>query len=130
MAYINLYNNNPTVGLTDGNVVSLNGAQTNPVSVSLDASLQESKTVKMAIRCDSGYQTQGSTTISFTGTSAGYWSICDTENGTYTSSLTIASVIDATNTIFYVKAASATSETPSLDTSVFIQVVTKVEALS
>lgn len=130
MAYINLYNNNPTVGLTDGDAVSLNGAGTNPISVSLDASLQEEKAVKVAIRCDSGYQTQGSTTISFTGTSAGYWTICDTENGTYASSLTFSNTIDATNTIFYVKAASASSETPTLDTSVSVQVITKVEALS
>ena len=130
MAYINIYNNNPTVGLTDGDAVSINGAQTNPVSVSLDASLQESKSVKLAIRCDSGYQTQGSTTLSFTGTSAGYWSICDTENGTYSTELTISNTIGTTNVIFYAKASSSSNESPTLDTSVSIQVATKIEALS
>lgn len=128
MPYINLYNGNPTAGLTDGNAVSLSGAQTNPVYVMLDASIQETATVKLAVRCESGYHTQGNTVISFTGTSAGYWTVCDTENGTYSSSLTISNSIGTTNTVFYVKASSATSETPSIDTSVSIEIVAKVEA--
>ena len=130
MAYINIYNGNPTAGLADGTLVSTAGAQTNPVAVTLDASQNESATVKLALRCESGYRTQGNTVISFIGTSAGYWTVCDTENGTYTSSLVISSSIDTTNTIFYVKASSASSETPDIDTTVFIQVVTKVEVVS
>ena len=130
MAYINLYNDNPTAGLTDGTVVSTAGAQTNPVAFTLDASQSESATAKLALRCESGYHTQGNTVISFTGTSAGYWTVCDTENGTYASSLVISNSIDATNTIFYVKASSASSETPNLDTAVSIQVVAKVEVTS
>lgn len=130
MAYINVYNGNPTVGLTDGTLVSSAGAQTNPVAFTLDASQSESATAKLALRCESGYHTQGNTVVSFTGTSANYWTVCDTENGTYASSLVISDSIDATNTIFYVKASSASSETPNLDTSVSIQVVTKVEVAS
>lgn len=127
MAYINVYNNNPTVGLTDGSVVSTSGALTNPVTVTLDATQSETATVKLALRCDSGYHTNGNTVISFIGVSAGYWTVCDTEDGTYASTLTISTSIGATNTIFYVKAASATTETPNLDTTVSIQVITKVE---
>ena len=130
MAYINVYNGNPTVGLTDGTLVSSAGAQTNPVAFTLDASQSESATAKLALRCESGYHTQGNTVVSFTGTSAGYWTVCDTENGTYANTLTITSSIDATNTIFYVKASSASSETPNLDTTVSIQVVAKVEVTS
>ena len=130
MAYINVYNGNPTVGLADGTLVSSAGAQTNPVAFTLDASQSESATAKLALRCESGYHTQGNTVVSFTGTSANYWTVCDTENGTYASSLVISDSIDATNTIFYVKASSASSETPNLDTSVSIQVVTKVEVAS
>jgi hypothetical protein len=118
MAYINVYNNNPTTGGTDGNVVSQNGAQTNPVSVTLDASISQSETVKLALRCDSGYQTVGNTTIAASGTTASKWSFCLTENGTYTSTLTISTTIGTTNTIFYAKADSASSETPTTDTSV------------
>ena len=130
MAYINLYNGNPTAGLTDGNLVSTGGAQTNPVAFTLDASQSESATAKLALRCEPGYHTTGNTVISFTGTSAGYWSVCDTENGTYASTLTISTSIDTTNTIFWVKASSATTETPSIDTFVTLQVVTKVETTS
>jgi hypothetical protein len=127
MAYINMYNNNPTVGLTDGTLVSTGGEQTNPVAVILDATQSETAIVKLALRCENGYHTQGNTVISFVGVSAGYWTVCDTENGTYASTLTITSSIDSTNTIFYVKAASSTSETPNLDTAVSIQVITKIE---
>lgn len=127
MAYINLYNGNPTAGLADGTVVSTGGAQTNPVAFTLDASQAESATAKLALRCESGYHTTGNTVISFTGTSAGYWTVCDTESGTYASTLTISDSIDTTNTVFWVKASSATTETPNLDTSVTIQIVTKVE---
>ena len=130
MPYINLYNGNPTAGLADGTVVSTGGAQTNPIAVTLDASQSESAKVKLALRCESGYHTTGNTIISFTGTSTGYWTVCDTENGTYTNSLTISTSIGTTNTIFYVKASSATTETPNLDTSVSVQVVTKVETTS
>ena len=78
MAYINVYNNNPTTGGTDGNAVSQNGAQTNPVSVTLDASISQSDTVKLALRCDSGYQTVGNTTIAASGTTASsrHWATC------------------------------------------------------
>lgn len=127
MAYINMYNNNPTAGLTDGTLVSTGGAQTNPIAVTLDATQSETAIVKLALRCENGYHTQGNTVISFSGVSAGYWTACDTENGTYASTLTITSSIDSTNTIFYVKAASSTSEAPNLDTAVSIQVITKIE---
>lgn len=130
MAYIDVYNGNPTAGGTDGTAVSTGGAQTNPVAVTLDASQQETATVKLALRCESGYQTRGNTIISFSGTSSGYWTVSDTENGTYASTLTISNTIGATNTIFYVKASSASSETPTVDTSVSIQVTTKIEYIS
>lgn len=127
MAYINVYNNNPTAGGTNGNAVSLNGAQTNPVTVTLDASIAQSETVKLAVRCDSGYTTRGNTTISATGTNAARWTFCQTENGTYASTLTISTAIGATNTLFYAKASSLSSETPVVDTSVSIQVVAQIE---
>jgi hypothetical protein len=130
MAYIDVYNGNPTAGGTDGTAVSTEGAQTNPVAVTLDASQQETATVKLALRCESGYQTRGNTIISFAGTSAGYWTVCDTENGTYSSTLTISNTIGATNTLFYVKASSSSAETPTVDTSVSIQVTTKIEYIS
>ena len=127
MAYINVYNNNPTAGGTDGNAVSLDGAQTNPVSVTLDASISQSETVKLALRCDSGYTTTGNTTVTATGTSAARWTFCATENGTYASTLTISTAIGTTNTLFYAKATSLSNETPAVDTSVSIEVTAQIE---
>lgn len=129
MAFLKLYNNNPTDGGTDGNAVSEGGAGTNPVAVSLDGSISENTTVKLALRCDSGYQTRGNTTITAIGTTTGYWSFCATADGTFASTLTISDTIGATNKCFYVKASSSTTETPVIDTSVSIQVVAKVEVV-
>ncbi len=129
MAFLKLYNNNPTDDSTDGDVVSEGGVGTNPIAVSLDGSISESTTVKLALRCDSGYQTNGNTTITAIGTTAGYWSFCDTANGTFTSTLTLSNTIGSTNKCFYAKASSSTTETPAIDTSVSVQVVAKVEVV-
>lgn len=118
--YIGLYMNNPTAGETDGTAVSLDGSETAPLSVVLDAAANESKTIKCAVRCGSGYKTSGDTTISFEGESAAKWSTADTEDGTFSSSLTISDSVGATNRVFYIKAASSSDETPHKDTSVKI----------
>lgn len=125
-AYINLYKDSPTAGGTDGTQISLDGTQTQPLTFSLDASQNENKTAAVAIRCESGYQTSGYTTISFTGTTAAKWSLSDSQNGTYASTLTLTNTINATNTLFYVKAASASSESPGNDTSVSMIAVATV----
>ena len=61
------------------------------------------------------------------GTTAGYWSFCATSDGTFTSTLTLSEVIGATNKCFYAKASSSSTESPSIDTSVSVQVIAKVE---
>ena len=118
--YIGLYMNNPTAGGTDGTAVSLDGSETAPLSVILDAAANEAKTVKCAVRCGSGYKTSGDTTISFEGESAAKWSAADTEGGTFSSSLTISDSVGATNRVFFVRVASSSDETPRKDTSVKI----------
>lgn len=57
--YYHLYMNNPTAGATDGTKVSENHAFTAPISAVLNASNNESKLIKLAIRCESGYETVG-----------------------------------------------------------------------
>ena len=130
-AYLNLYMSNPTAGGTDGTAISLGDTETAPLSVTLDASTNEAKILKVAIRCESGFQTVGNTTIGFTGTSAAKWSIAADSSyadataaaaATYSSTLTISSAIGTTNTIFWVKASSSSDETPGSDTSVNITV--------
>ena len=125
-AYINVYKNNPTEGGTDGTAVSIGGTYTDPVTVSLNATNNESKKVKLAIRCESGYTTTGNTTISDSGDTNDRWKLCLTENGTYADSITISSAIGATNVIFWARASSASSESPATDRSVSLQVSTTI----
>lgn len=127
--YINLYMNNPTAGGTDGTAISTDGAYTSPLTVSLDASINESKTVKLAVRTESGYTTTGNTTISDNGDTNDRWKLCLTENGTFTDSITIPNAITNANTIFYAKASSASTETPQTDHSVSLRVATTIAAV-
>lgn len=128
-AYINIYKNNPTAAGTDGTAVSTDGAYSSPVTVTLDASQSESKKVKLAIRCETGYTTSGNTVISDNGDTNDRWKLCLTENGTYTDSITISSTIDDANTIFYAQASSASTETPATDRTVSLRVATTILAV-
>jgi hypothetical protein len=127
MAHINLYMNNPTAGATDGTAISSDG--TNPLVVSLDAGQNESKTVKLAVRTDSGYVTTGSTFISDYCDSKDKWKLSLTENGDYADSITISNVVSDVNTIFYAKAFSARSESAAIDRSVSLRVRAVVNAV-
>ena len=127
--YINLYMNNPTAGGTDGTAISTDGAYTSPLTVSLDASINESKTVKLAVRTESGYTTSGNTTISDSGDTNDRWKLCLTENGTYTDSITISSLITNANVVFYAQASSASTETPQTDRSVSLRIATTIAAV-
>ncbi len=128
-AYINLYMNNPTAGGTDGTAISTDGTYTSPLTVSLDAAINESKTVKLAVRTETGYTTTGSTTISDNGDTNDRWKLCLTENGTFTDSITISNAITNVNTVFYAKASSANTEVPSTDRSVSLRVAATIAAV-
>lgn len=67
--HLRLYMNNPTLGGTDGTEIS-SDTETLPLGVTLDANISEEKAMKVAVRCDSGYQIEGNTTIYFEGTNA------------------------------------------------------------
>lgn len=128
-AYINVYKGNPTAGGTDGTAVSTGGTYTEPITVALNASEAETKKVRLAIRCETGYTTVGDTTISDSGDTNDRWKLCLTENGTYTDSITITSAIDTTNTIFWAQASSATTENPGTDRSVSLAVSATITAV-
>lgn len=128
-AYINVYKNNPTAGGTDGTAVSTDGAYTAPITVTLDASQNESEKVKLAIRTESGYTTSGNTTISDSGDTNDRWKLCLTENGTYTDSITISSAITNANVVFYAQASSASTETPQTDRSVSLRVAATIASV-
>lgn len=61
--YYHLYMNNPTAGAVDGTQVSEDHAFTAPISAVLNASNNESKLIKLAIRCEKGYETIGNVTL-------------------------------------------------------------------
>ena len=111
--YINIYMNNPTAGATDGTAVSQNGDFTAPISFTLDASENESKTVKLGIRTETGY-TATEVTIEDNNDTNDRLKLCLTENGTFTDSISVGS-LSAVNTIFYARASSADTENPQTD---------------
>ena len=124
--YINVYNGNPTEGALDGIVVSYDGLQTNPVDVTLDGNNGESKIIKLAIRCASGFWAPSGVEISLENDRMGRWSFCKTKNGTFTNKLTITEAVTNVNTIFYAKV-TAGVESPKKDTDVFIVVDAEIE---
>jgi hypothetical protein len=125
MAYMHLYNGSVTSGGTDGAQVS-EGAKANPIVFGpLNAADNEVSTVQaLAIRCETGYVTGATTTISPSGTNAAKIAL-STDNstwGAYGDSLILASGITATNTLFYIKAKSTTDENPISDTTIALAV--------
>jgi len=128
MAYIHVYQGaSITSGGTEGTQVS-EGDSTSPISCVLNATNNEiSSNIKLALRCDganppsapNGYATTDNTVITPTGDSTSKWalSLDGVTFGAYGDPLTITNVVNATNTIFYAKAKSISSETPTNDVS-------------
>ena len=122
------YMNNPTAGAVDGTEIS-SGDETLPLSATLDASQSESKAMKVAVRCDSGYQVEGNTEIYFEGTNAAKWQVAADDNysdatsamnlANWNSTLTLGSV-SSTNTVLWVKVSSSSGEDPQNDRTVDI----------
>jgi hypothetical protein len=127
--YINIYKGNPTAAGTDGTAVSTGGTYTEPITIALNASTNETKKVKLAIRCETGYTTVGDTTIADSGDTNDRWKLCLTENGTYTDSITITSAISTTNVVFWAQASSASTESPGTDRTVSLAVTATITAV-
>lgn len=132
MANFHVYKNNPTSGGTNGTLVS-EGTGSSPITVGpLNASNnEESAAITLAIRCESGYITTGSTVITPVGTTAAKWALSDNGSswGAYGAALTISTLIGATNMLFYAKAKATADENPANDSSVSLQVQATVAAV-
>lgn len=113
----------------NGQLVS-NGDFANPVVAGpLNASDNEvSEAIELQVKCDEGKVTRGNTVLSFEGDSASKWSICDTEGGSYSSTLTISEVITSEGKKFYVKAKATSDEQPINDKTVKIKTVATIAA--
>ena len=114
MAYVHIY---------DGETQLSEGTELTPLVVGpLNATNNEVSAAKaLVIKTEAGYTTYGDTVISFQGTNAAKWSVCDTEDGTYAATLTITSAVTEAGTTFYVKASSSSDEDPVNDISVDIK---------
>ena len=134
MAYIHVYMT-PTAGGTDGIQVS-EGTGLQPITVTLNATNNEESTpIKLALRCDSDYQTSGNITLSLVGTTQAKWALAPDNAGSagtfgaYGANLVITTVVGATNVLFWAKAKATSDEAPQNDTSVDIQVSATIEAV-
>ena len=129
---IHIYKNNPTAGGTDGTMVS-EGTNGNPIIIGpLDASKNEESTpLTLGIRCDSGYATASNTVITPMGETANMWalSLDGVTWQSYGAPLTITNFINATNTLIYCKAKTASNENPLNDISVKFKVDTTLSAV-
>lgn len=130
MALINVYQGAVTAGTTNGTQVSTGGTYTAPISFDLNASQNETATATLAIRTNSGYVTSGTTTIEDVSDTNDRVKLSWTENGTYGNSISTATPITATNTLFYLRASSADTELPTLDRSVSLKISYQIAAAS
>ena len=125
MSQIHIYYGSPTAAGTDGTVAS-EGTESSPVVIGplAVANNEESAAQKLAIRCDTGYTAAAGATITPTGTNAAKWALAPDNSGSpgtfgdYGAALTFAAVIDATNTLFWVKAKANSDESAASDTGV------------
>ena len=140
MSYIHIYQGSVVAGNTSGTQVS-EGDSISPITCTLNATNnQVSDPIKLAIRCDganppdapNGYTTTTNTIITPTGTTYDKWALALDNSGSagtfeaYGDPLTITDIIGTTNTIFWVKAKSISSETPINDVSTDLVVTTTI----
>ena len=114
--YINIYKDNPTADAVDGTAVSMGNSFEEPIRIQLNAEINESKTIPLAIRTESGYRARD-VVISDLNDTSDRFKLCKTEDGEFTDRLLIGDVTQ-TNTIFYLKASSDNTEQPQIDRSV------------
>ncbi len=141
---IKIYKNNPTAGGTDGTLVS-SGTGLDPIESGAikvpAAGYQEGSWIKLAVRCDTGYETVEDSSrharISIIdSTKVTMWQLAPDNNGQagtpedWGDPLDFLTKIGATNTIFWARARVAYTEEPANDTSVDIQVAATIGATS
>ena len=125
---MHFYMNNPTAGDTDGTEIS-NNTNVLPLTMTLDASQEQTGVAKCAIRCDSGYSISGGASIYGSGDNSAKWQFALDNN--YTDSDTaltfatwqdsiIANGVNSVNSIFWAKATSSSLESPQNDRTVKI----------
>jgi hypothetical protein len=133
---IKIYKGTVTAGSDNGTLVS-SGTGAEPIqSGALKVPAEgyaEGSAIKLAVRCDSGYETveddgKHATIAIVDSTHVDKWALAPDDEGSpgefgdYGDPLVFLSQIDDTNTIFWAKARVAYTEEPANDTSVDIEV--------
>jgi len=125
---IELIMNNPTAGSQDGQIVSERSQQF-PVTAIVNTQTANFTILKMALRCSPGFQTVGTTLLSFSGATAAMWQVAPddwyvdenaAEAATYTDTIQIDDVIGDTNYIIWFKVSTDGTEGAVVDTSVVV----------
>ena len=119
--YFNLYKNNGSTAISTGD-------NTAPLTFILDATNNEVGTDTLIARCEAGYQTSGTTTISITSDTGNHWGL-SLDGTTWSDNIVFSDTITTADTSFFVKASATSDETPHNDTSTKIHVVTKIAAV-
>ena len=135
--YISIYTGNPSKDGKDGTLISENGSFTSPLTVTLNATKEEVKYIKCAVRCMSGYATVGDTVLTFEGANKDRWQMAldndyddeTVKSASFTSSLVISDEIENKNKIFWVRASSVKTETPSNDQGVSLKLDATIKAV-
>jgi hypothetical protein len=141
---IKIYKGAVTAGQTDGTLVS-SGTGLDPIESGAikvpAAGYQEGSWIKLAVRCDNGYETVEDSSrharISIVDSEkVTMWQLAPDNNGQpgtaedWGEPLDFLTKIGATNTIFWARARVASTEEPSNDESVDIQVTATIGATS
>lgn len=136
MSRIKIYKGTVTAGGTDGTLVS-SGTGAAPIESGAlkvpEAGYAEGSAIKLAVRCDNGYETiedesKHATIEIVDSTHVDKWALAPDDDGSpgvfedWGDPLEFLSQIDDTNTIFWAKARVAYTEEPANDTSVSIEV--------
>lgn len=129
--YINIYCGTVTKDGQDGDIISQNDSQQSPLILAVDASVNESKYVKCAIRTEKGYKSTR-TAISFVGLTQEKWKISKDDGfaneeeaktkGDFQKQLVLTDEVTDKNVVFWVEASSSNDEKPKKDTTVSIKV--------
>lgn len=135
--YISIYTGNPSKDGKDGTLISENGSFTSPLTVTLNATKEESKYIKCAVRTASGFATVGDTVLSFEGFSNDRWQLAidndydeeSLETVSFSPSLIIHEEIDNHNKLFWVKVSSEKTESPRNDTDTALRLDTTIKAV-
>lgn len=137
--YLKIYNGNITQDQKDGAAVS-EGSFDNPIQFNLNVTNEQTGYVKLAIRCDEGYEAEGGVALSVKGktedssANAPRYQLClDNDydvtairSATFADTLSISGLGD-TNKLFWLKCTSSKDEKPSIDKGCVLHAVGTVK---